>query len=868
LQSTSARQHVIAGKFAPPVAPVGSIARPHLVQRLAGGERVALVIAPPGYGKSEVARQWSAADSGPTAWLAVDLLDRNPASFWRGLVATLRMVIPEVDDEPDLLLSERGPADLTFLAALIAQVESLGAAAAIVIDDVSRLTDRTVLDGIALLVDRVGHLVRFVIIGRSDPAFPLARWRSAGWVSELREEHLRFTDAEAISLASTFTELDVNSDAAVGLGKRVEGWPAGLHLVLLSIANASDPESMAAAVAGSDRILADYLVAEVVDRLPDAERDVALALSVFDWFDADLCSGALGVDAVPVAYELYHRRLFLTMIDEPTGAMRFHHLFRELLETELRWRDAPRRVMLHRRAAELWSARGDMNAAYRHLIRIDDHRGACAIVLPMALELADRGDIIALSEHMHSLPTSMTVDDPSSAFDLSVSWFFAGDDLAATRWCNRAEELLSADDPRDQLRLHATRAFLALMRGEVGIATAHVADFERFAELVTPESPLELRFATIGARTALAARRFDEARVWVERMNTIGDPDAVALVTVPAVNAWIEFETGDLRRATALAAAAYETGERLGARPYHGTIEALIATAWCRLAAGDLRGADDAVESVHSDIDGLGWAWYRTRVALLTVEIRRLRSGPSAALAAIKQLRASIARGVSGGTTDWADAAEALALIGCGEYDAARQRIDGLDDGPRARLLRASLLVSTRSGEPVEPLLADRGRWTLAERLEADVLIACADGSSQLAERLLTAAVEVGNESGWVSPFLGHGEHTDRLLRRMPLERLHPALARALHPAPGSGDPGPRRLIEPLTPREMTVLELLSTHLTYAQIGERLYVSVNTVKTNLKSTYRKLHVTSRADAVDAAIEMGLLDDHGPRRLGG
>ncbi len=61
-----------------------------------------------------------------------------------------------------------------------------------------------------------------------------------------------------------------------------------------------------------------------------------------------------------------------------------------------------------------------------------------------------------------------------------------------------------------------------------------------------------------------------------------------------------------------------------------------------------------------------------------------------------------------------------------------------------------------------------------------------------------------------------------------------------------------------LTSRELTLLELLPTHLSYNEIGERLYLSVNTIKTNLKNLYRKLDANTRAEAVEAARSAGLL----------
>jgi len=847
---------VIMGKLVAPTLPQGVVRRPRLDDQLSAGERLALVVAPPGYGKTVAVRQWIETDGLPTSWFALDLLDDNPDLFWLHFIRALRNVLPDLDDEPEVLLAERGPRDHLFLAVLITEIERDGRRHVVVLDDVAHVTDRSVLDGIALLVDRVGHLLRFVLIGRFDPALPIARWRSAGWLGEIREADLRFSDTEALAAAGTFAGLRVSAEAVIALNKRTEGWPAGLHLALLSIRNAPDPDAAALEVAGSDRLLADYLVAEVLDRLPAAERDVALALSVLDWFDPRLCQELLGKSAVPLARKIARRRMFLTIVDEGTGAMRFHSLFRELLESELRWRDPERRTDLHRRAAVAWADRGELSTAYRHLMTIGEEHTAFELLVRPALELVDRGDRSGLAQKMRTLSPSMQVDSPWLAFDLAVAWFFAGSEADATRWCDRASELMSLEDPAARLRLHTTRCLLALMRGELGLAAEHVDGYEQFVQHVGKSDHIEVRFATIAARVALASRRFDEARVWVERAKTISDPESVTSVTVPALEAWLELEVGDRRAATKHADGACAAAERLRMRPHHGAFDALVVAASCHLAAGDTRKAGVLAERARSDAAVLGFPWNRVRAAVLAAEVRRLTSGPRSSLAIVDDLRVEFPLGVPGDLGDDVDVVEAKALIGSGEHAAARRLVESLADGPRKRLLTARLVPPDGAGDSVDRLLEDRRGWTVAERLEAEVLVGLADSRSGVQTRLWEALAE-GSSTGWVSPFLGHGDAANQLLRQVPTESLHPVLAGVLRPQHQPMRMKPD-LSEPLTRRELTILELLPTHLSYAQIGGRLHLSINTVKGNLKSIYRKLDVGSRTDAVDAASQAGLL----------
>lgn len=821
---------------------------------------MALVIAPPGYGKTEAVRQWFAAHGGPAAWLTLDLLDGSPQLFWPELVAALRVAIPGIDGEPDTLLAEGDPGNPLFLAALVEQLERAASPASIVLDDISHLHDRAVLDGLALLVDRVGHLVRFVLVGRSDPALPVARWRDAGWCTEVRERDLRFSDHEAATLAATFSGLDLRSELVTAVNDRVEGWPVGLHLALLSIASAPDLESQAAAVVESTRLLGDYLVAEVIDRLPADERSVALALSVLEWFDADLCRTLVGADAVPIAHDLYRRRLFLSRDEAEGGAMRFHPLFRDLLEQELRWRDPERRVALHRTAAECWLARGSVRMAYHHQLQTDDPAGVAAAVVPLALELADHGDLIELAELLRSLPHPVRVDGPSDALDFAWACCLAADGLQAWQWCDQAEELLGAVPVDGWLRrrLHVARATAALVRGQLWSAAEHLTEVERLWEDGGPLGPIERRFPLHAARVAIATGALDQAEVWLQRALELGGSEEVTRVGLPALHAWLQLEAGELQRAAALAAEALEHRRQLSAWPSLAQLEASLVAAYCRLAAGDAQGAAELAEAARLGTGHGRWAFVQVRVGLLLAAIRRFTVGPLDALAVLGDLRATCAP-CDGRPRVWLDVAEVNALIAAGAYLTARRRLAGLDDGPASQLARARLAVTGGSGDPVAPLLAGRAHWPLPARLEAEVLLAATEAGPNRRQRL-AEALRLGHESGWVLPFLGHGEVIDGQLRALALDRLHPRLHAALGPGPAAGTTEVH-LVEPLTARERSLLELLPTHLSYAEMAERLYLSVNTVKTNLKSTYRKLQVSSRAEAVEVGISLRLIPPH-------
>jgi hypothetical protein len=189
------------GKLVPAELAPDVIVRERVLRRLSVEDRFTLVSAMPGYGTTAAVRQWIDTVDVPVAWLSLDLLDQDVVWFWSNFLAALGTAVPGIDDEPAMLLWERGGDDRLFLGALVAELNELATPVVLVIDGVSSDIDRTALEGVALLVERAGGTLRVVVTTRSDPPLPLARWRSVGWLNELREDLLRLTDGEALEIA-------------------------------------------------------------------------------------------------------------------------------------------------------------------------------------------------------------------------------------------------------------------------------------------------------------------------------------------------------------------------------------------------------------------------------------------------------------------------------------------------------------------------------------------------------------------------------------------------------------------------------------------------------------------------------------------
>lgn len=845
---------------APAIAP-GLLVRERLLERI-GTSRVTLITALPGFGKTVTARQWMGSAARPTAWISLEMLDGEPAVFWAHLVAAVQRVCPHVDDEPAELLAERGPEDPLFLDALEVQLRGTSPAT-VVLDGVTERSDPLVLNGLTHLVERVGDVLSLVITARSRPALPLARWSSAGWLTELGEADLRLTADEALAVART---IDASAPAArvVALNRRLDGWPIGLHMALLS----DQPDAVAGPdvshhFAAADRTLAEYLVTGVLAGMPARDREVALQLSVLRAFDPGLCRALAGDDAEQVVNRLLTHGTFLTVVDPRTGTMRFHALFRELMEFHLGLTDPIQRVDLHRRAARLLQARGDPTGAYQHLVAIGETGTAREILVEPALALVVEGDLDSLRADARRLPAAGDVDGAELALDLAVIAFYAEGARAARRWCDHAEMLIEsmpAASPREvtdlQLRLHARRGAIALVEADLEAAFVHVESYRRLLGDVRVADTFEAQFPVLAARVMLVLRREADVAFWIERARRITSPEVVVEVTVPTLRAWHEWLFGALPTAVQLTDEALAWMDENDPSANHLTFDTLITAGWCRIATGDLEGATKLSCRATEHAEELGYAWHRLQAGYLAAQLAVLVQDPVRALQVIDDLRSGIS---FEGCQPYSDRIVTVEMEARAALPGLAGELVDVETGPSrnpgSRLLRAA---RPRAGDDLDALLADRDGWIMPDLVRAELLL-LADRDDPSSRDDLARLVATCADAGWVSPFLGLDPAVTGRLTALPLEDLHPELARHLG-AVSTVCVEPEHAVQEvkLTEREKSLLPLLGTHLSYAEMGQHLFLSVNTVKANLQRLYRKLDAHTRREAVDAARRRGLL----------
>ncbi len=406
------------------------------------------------------------------------------------------------------------------------------------------------------------------------------------------------------------------------------------------------------------------------------------------------------------------------------------------------------------------------------------------------------------------------------------------------------------------LRLHDMRCAIALLEADLDAAIEGIEIHRQLVSKFRSVPVFEEQFPILAARVMLAARRIRDADEWIGQAERIAGPDIVTRVSVPTLRAWREWMFGRLDISTRLIDGALDWMDDHHIGAHHLAFDTLITGGWCRLSGGDIAEAERLARRARVDADILACAWNHLQAGFLSARLALVTGDPADALLIADDLRSRVTFENCRPYTDRILGLEIEALAASGRGEDAERLIAELQPGPRKQLLQARF--GSAEADAAEDLLAHRETWPVLEWLQAELVLAARRDRTWPSNELV-ALLSSCAETGWVLPFLGMGTQVERLLHLAPLDRLHPKLARALaFLAPTSPTILPIAHGVRLTSRELTLLELLPTHLSYNEIGERLYLSVNTIKTNLKNLYRKLDANTRAEAVDAARSAGLL----------
>ena len=839
-------------------------------------------------------RSWIA-DAGlarHAAWVPVDSQERDPRRFWisvadalRGTAAGSALVRP-LTAAPNL----DGWAVVERLLKDLAPLEDR---LWLMIDDAHLLDAGEVLPQLELLVLRAPQELRFVLATRHDLRLGLHRLRLEGELTEIRAADQRFSLAEARALFGA-TGVELPAEALARLHGRTEGWAAGLRLAALSLAGHPDPERFVAEFSGTDRTVAEYLLAEVLDRQSEEARRLLLRTSLLERVSgplADVLTGRPGGERI--LQDLEQAGAFVVSLDARRSCFRYHRLFADLLQLELRRTEPNERAALHGTAAVWLAGHGHPVEAVRQAQAAEDWGLATRLLSDHWLDLYLSGRGATLVGLLARFPRPVVAASPELTV-VGVAGDLIGGSLEdAGRHLAVAAGMLAAvpADRRGRVRvmLAVLRLFLArrfvnfpvvVEEAQRLLAVMETADA---AQLGLSEDLRAAAFIILGT-AEMWALRFKDAEWHLEQgvalARQIGRPYLELHGLAHGAHAMLLFRP-DTSQAERIRQA-IELAER------HGwSEEPLAGVAYTQLGIvmmyqGRLEEAEPWLEraerTLRTEVEPAAGMSLRHARAVLEMARGRYQE----ALAAFRGAEKLAAALVSPHPSVTSMRSRMLqTLVRMGHAGRAEQALAELGEGERASVEMRTAVAALRlasddpqaAADALAPVLDGSVSGVRQVQMVAALLLEArardALGDQATAGRALERALDFTESDGILLPFLL--DPAPALLERHRRCRTaHPALiSQILDLVAGTTRLAPPRgsqagwdrshgLDEPLTDSETRVLRYLPTHLTTPEIADALFLSVNTVGTHTRHLYAKLGVHSRKEAVDRARALGLL----------
>lgn len=883
---------VLVTKLYAPPPRLGAVPRPSLVARLDAGlrGRLTLICAPAGFGKTTLVGAWAAGCGQPVAWLSLDEGDSDPARFLTYLIGALRTIAPTLGAGVlGVLQGLQPPPVEAILTALLNDLAALPGEVVLVLDDYHTIEAQPVDRALAFLVEHLPPRLHLIIATREDPSLPLARLRARGQLTELRAADLRFTPAEAAAFLTGAMGLDLAAADVAALEARTEGWIAGLQLAALSLQGHHSPASFIASFTGTHHFVLDYLAEEVLQQQPPSVQAFLLRTSILDRLCGPLCDAVLRDPAVPgqaTLEQLERANLFLVPLDDERRWYRYHHLFADLLRQRLQQGTASSigdtggdpdssPVEFHRRASQWHEDQGLALEAFRHAVAAADVERAERLLAGQGWPRHARGAATAALDWLASLPTAVL--DARPALRWRHAWL-----LLTTGQAGGVEEHLQAaeaalrgtamdGDTRNLVgQIAAARAVLAITRYQFDDTLAQA---RRALDHLHPDN-LAVRTSATWALGSAYQQRGDRAaagRAYADAI-ALGEASGNLFTTVLATNG-----LGDIQVADNQLASAAESYRRvlhlLGDAPPPVAAEAHLGLARICYEWDDLEAAE------RHGCQGLQLAQQYDRVLdrsvlaeLLLARVRLARGDVAGAAALLAQAGQAARQQHFVHRIPEVAAAQVLTLLRQGHLVAAAQLAEAHDlPHSRARVhLAQGDMSATLAALAALRARAEARDWA-DERLRVLVLQAVAHqahGDQDEAVRVVRDALALAEAGGFIRTFVDEGPPMARLLRAAAARGVAPEYTRRLLAAfsppgeeqvrRGGGDGPSSALAEPLSGRELDVLQQIATGLSNQEIASGLYLALNTVKVHTRNIYDKLGVHNRTQAVARARALGML----------
>jgi LuxR family maltose regulon positive regulatory protein len=899
---------ILYSKLNKPQPGVKTLARARLYQQVdqSLASNVTTVVTSAGFGKTVLLASWMAQRTLPTAWLSLDVNDNQLLTFVRYLALAIEGLFPYGCRETLNLVEALFPPTLAQLTdCLLSEIGDLPESTVLILDDYQVVENPQIHALVASLIDHLSKHLHLIIASRSEPLLPLSRWRLNGTLSEIRMNDIRFELSETGELFKLLLDVEIPPNMCAALTARTEGWAAGLRLAALSLQDRSDLSVLSFDSLGRNRHIADYLIDEVFAHQTPALQDLLLKSSILDWMSDPLVAALTGAEAgSPAAAslsQLFTAGLFIDLIDEPASTYRYHELFRDLLRHRLAAQVTPHAIAaLHREASDWLAGNGYFEEAVRHALLAGDQLTAARLVEGQIHALLNRESKTRLESLLNLLPSQLT--EERAPLLIAKAWIlhFENRHRAILPLLQQAEQLLQKTGPVSEEEARVWRGDIATLQSQALFwqrkgqeamdlavqALAAVPPANYFArglallyvglsQHMTGNTVAAKRFLRENLAQGTTASTAMDLRLLMGLCDIQLDKLNIAELQPTAESLLRQAEASGLLISKAwghlfLGKASYEAND-LEAAQFHflsgaalryianGTCshECLSSLALTYVAQGQWeRAAETAATLVKFDSDPLALERLVHAHAL------------QARLAQMRGDLASAQRWLDGSDVDGFPVIP-LPLLEIAPVTRIRVLLAGETHEGRLQALELA-----RQLQQDAMSISSTLRLVQALALQALALDALKDERNALG--VLKEAIELAHPGRSIRLFVDFGpalgDPLQRLLKSGLITRRDTAdyiakLLAAFPATPGALPVHPRTddngLIEPLTEREMQVLELLALRLTDREIADTLVISPYTVRRHLANIGDKIGANGRRRLVERARRLELIPSGSP-----
>ncbi|HLO58527.1 MAG TPA: LuxR C-terminal-related transcriptional regulator [Bacteroidales bacterium] len=863
--------------------------------------KLILISAPAGFGKTTLVSDWINQLKIPAAWFSLDKSDNDPVEFLSYVITGIQTIQCEFGQNALRLLKSPGETGIMSIAdLLINEMITIGQDFILVLDDFHLISSGEIKKLVTYFLEHIPGNIHFVLSSRSDPVLEMARLRSQNQLVELRASDLCFKTEDISYLFNKKLKLGLSVDDIHTLENKTEGWIAGLQLTALSLQSNADISGFIRAFKGDNRYIMDYLIEEVLKIQTEDVKEFLVNTSILEQFSAPLCDALLNrTDSRLILEKLEKNNLFVFSLDAERQWYRYHHLFADLLKQRLLLNDSTIVEILHNKACIWFEQNNLFDLAIAHALEIKNFEKAIQLLDRIVESLWQNGHHTVIMNYGDTLPDELIKKNPG--FCLYYSWILitSGQIQKARPFLLSAEQIC-VQLISDKSSSKDTVQFYGKLLGKIAVAFAYSFSNEEHSDKIFDYCELAMKHLTADDPLWYSWAWFSSAIAQYSN----GD----LLASKAAFNTAFEYgkKSGNIYLISTIAIRMAENEQQLGfyKTAYQKCIdllELLTDKGYLQIARGDWTFAalyfilgisqynwaenDKAIENIKRayDLSKQGKDIYLKITILMVYSVVLLELGDSEAEKKIRELdelyfKNSIPPFLKSYYIGWKiylcfeknDLDKAQKIVSHYDLDLSKEKTPANESAyssyvrllmaqnrlDEAESLLSELYVLAREGKRNERMIDCLVSWAILHEMK---------GRHDEAVSHIIQAMELASDENLLIGFVLRSHEINALLKDAYkiqtttktkisdrfIENLKMAVDRRTNQLK-------MRTSSELSSRELETLKMITGDLSNQEIADKLFISLNTVKTHLKNIYLKLEVDSRSKAVAKAKEIGLL----------